>query len=82
MIINIEQRAAGIAGLHSTHVEAMQVLWYQPGQHFDLHHDLGVYSVESDTVEMVCEHPRSLSPSSNFFSLLTPNAVRSDGRRG
>jgi hypothetical protein len=51
IIANIELKAAALVGCFSTTtVEPLQLVRYTPGQFFGVHHDLGDYNDETNTV--------------------------------
>ncbi len=51
-IATIEQRAADLLGIQPRALEALQLVRYEQGQFFGIHHDLGIYDEEEDTVEL------------------------------
>lgn len=62
-IATIEQRVADLLGTHAPALEALQLVRYEEGQFFGVHHDLGIYDEEEDTVELpakMCWSPRRL----------------------
>ncbi len=53
IIRNIEQKAAGLVGLHPFNVEPLQIISYWENQKFEVHHDAGTFNEEFGTVTLV-----------------------------
>ncbi|GAX09747.1 hypothetical protein FisN_19Lh216 [Fistulifera solaris] len=51
-IATIEQRAADLLGTQTRALEGLQLVRYEQGQFFGVHHDLGIYDEEEDTVAL------------------------------
>jgi hypothetical protein len=68
----VESRAADLVGLHSQHVEPLQIVSYRNGQKFNVHHDAGTLQ-DDGSVELA--QPRRLV---TFFAYLN-NLPRGEG---
>lgn len=51
LLRKLEARAAEIMGVNETDVEGLQLVRYEAGQFFGLHHDAGRYDEEEDWVD-------------------------------
>lgn len=71
IIATIEQRAADLLGTHAPALEALQLVRYEPGQFFGIHHDLGIYDEEQDTVELPAKMAWSPRRLVTFFCYLS-----------
>ena len=59
IIATIEQRAADLLGTQAPALEAIQLVRYEATQFFGIHHDLGLYDEQQDTVELPPKIPWS-----------------------
>ena len=53
VVRNVESRAADVLGLPVSGVEPLQVVCYEQGQFFDVHHDIGTWDPKTNTVDAV-----------------------------
>ena len=76
LLRKLEARAAEIVGVNETDVEGLQLVRYEAGQFFGLHHDAGRYDEEGDWVDTSDAPSRSKFSLPPFLSSLLPSFLR------